>query len=118
MRSAVGPGMVARRFDDRLSGIARALLDKLELAPRVANECLASAPRTLLHGDFYLDNFVFENQSEPAILDWARPLKGPPALNVAALLFGITSSRKYDYFLIITLTSLTRFLKSISAESF
>jgi hypothetical protein len=85
-----------KRFDDRLSGMARSLLDQLEFAPKVANERLANAPSTLLLGDFHLDNIVFEKQNEPVMLDWSRPVVGPQALNLASLVFGMTPLNNFD----------------------
>jgi len=84
------------RFGDCLSSLAWRLLDQLERAPAIANERLKYAPTTFLHGDFHLDNFVFEKQIKPVMLDWARPIKGPLALNVANLLFVMTSLQYFD----------------------
>ncbi|MFK8083905.1 MAG: phosphotransferase, partial [Granulosicoccus sp.] len=60
-----------KRFDKYLMGFSRQLLGKMELAPEVANERLATAPATLCHDDFHLDNIMFERQSEPVLLDWS-----------------------------------------------
>jgi streptomycin 6-kinase len=84
------------RFPDRLDGLARILLEKIELGPRVANERLAKAPITLLHGDFHLDNFLFDKQTEPVMLDWSRLLKGPQVYNLANLLFGMSPLQNFD----------------------
>jgi thiamine kinase-like enzyme len=62
----------------------------------VANERLANAPETLLHGDFHLDNFLFEKKTEPVILDWSRPTRGPQVHNLANLLFEMTSLQNFD----------------------
>ncbi|MCG8348677.1 MAG: ecdysteroid 22-kinase family protein [Chloroflexales bacterium] len=85
-----------QRFGDHLHGVSRMLLDRLEHAPRVANARLSSAPTTLLHGDFHLDNIIFEQQTEPVLLDWSRPLKGPAALNVAHILFVMGALQHFD----------------------
>lgn len=84
------------RFPDHLNGLARLLLDKIEFAPRVANERLRDAATTLLHGDFHLDNLLFEKQTEPVFLDWSRPVKGAPALNLVTLLFFMTPLKNFD----------------------
>ncbi len=85
-----------KRIQNRLSGLPGVLLDQLELAPKAANERLEKAPITLLHGDFHLDNIVFERDIEPVLLDWSRPLRGPSSLNVANLLFEMISLGKFD----------------------
>lgn len=84
------------RFPNNLGGFARLLLDKIEFAPQIANERLKDAPKTLLHGDFHLDNIVFESQTEPVLLDWSRPVKGSPTLNLVPLLFFMTPLDKFD----------------------
>ena len=84
------------RFGKTFDGVAEALLAKLELAPKLVNEHLTSAPRTLLHGDFHLDNIMFERQTEPVLLDWSRPIKGPLVLNLAKLLFAMTPLQNFD----------------------
>ena len=75
------------RFGDRLDGLARSLLDRIEHARPIANERLECAPTTLLHADLHLDNILFERETQPVILDWARCAKGPIAIDLADLLF-------------------------------
>jgi thiamine kinase-like enzyme len=84
------------RFPDHLNGMARALLDKIERAPVVANERLRGAPLGLSHGDFHLDNLLFEKQVEPVFLDWNNPVKAAPAYNLVNLLFFMTSLENFD----------------------
>lgn len=84
------------RFGDRLEGVPRALLEQLERAPAVVNERLTAAPWTLLHGDLHLDNVVFENGSEPVLLDWSRVWRGPAAMNVVELLFEMVAPDLFD----------------------
>ena len=75
------------RFENRLQGLAVPLLAQIEKTPDIVNGRLANAPQTLLHGDFHLDNVLFEKGNRPVLLDWSRPLIGPPVINLATLLF-------------------------------
>jgi aminoglycoside/choline kinase family phosphotransferase len=75
------------RFGDQLDDFSRSLLDQLEHAPQIVNDRLAAAPITLLHGDFHLDNILFENNGTPVILDWSRCARGPLVFDLANLLF-------------------------------
>ena len=84
------------RFPDHLNGLARLLLDKIELAPVVSNARLSEAPKTLLHGDFHLDNLLFENETEPVFLDWSRPIIGTPARNLVRLLLFMAPLLDFD----------------------
>jgi hypothetical protein len=84
------------RFPDRLNGLARLLLDRIEWTPAIANERLKGAPLCLLHGDFHFDNLVFENQIEPVFLDWSHPVKGGPAFNLIQLLTFMTPIQNFD----------------------
>ncbi len=48
-------------------------------------------PHTLIHGDFRLDNMMFDDSSEPpamAILDWQLPFRSNPMWDVVYLLAG------------------------------
>jgi len=84
------------RFPNRLNGVARLLFDKLELAPKITNVRLSNAPIILIHGDFHLDNLLFEKETQAIFLDWSRPVKGPLVLNLAALLFTMTPLKNFD----------------------
>ena len=84
------------RFGEPASELTEALLFKLEHTPSLINERLADAPATLLHGDFHLDNLLFERQTWPVLLDWSRPLKGPVALNLIELLYAMTPLEHFD----------------------
>ena len=83
------------RFPDRLGDLARSLLGRLEHAPGVANERLANATPTLSHGDFHLDNLMFE-RGEPVFLDWSRPVRESAAHNLAGLLFDMAALDNFD----------------------
>lgn len=88
--------MFRDRFEGRLGRVASDLLDRMDSAPAVANFRLADAPKTLSHGDFHLDNIMFETPSQPVFLDWSRPTLGPPAINLADLLFGMIQLELFD----------------------
>ena len=85
------------RFPDRLNGPARRFLDRIEEAPELVNDRLEFAPTTLLHGDFHLDNLLFEKQTTPILLDWSRPLSGPAVINLADLLFCMIPLENFDH---------------------
>lgn len=86
-----------KRFPNHLNNTARLLLDKLEFAPDIARKRLEDVPTTLLHGDFHLDNIVFENQIEPVFLDWSRPVKGGCGFNLAQVLFQMAPLEHFDF---------------------
>jgi len=96
------------RFPDHLDGLARSLLDKIEFAPNVAKRRLKKAPTTLLHGDFHLDNILFEKQVEPVFLDWSRPVIGTSAINLAQLLFTMIPLEDFDTVLDLYLDEFTK----------
>ena len=84
------------RFENRLNELANTLLEQIEKTPDIVNGRLANAPRTLLHGDYHLDNVLFEQQNNPVLLDWSRPLIGPPVFNLATLLFNMSPLHQFD----------------------
>jgi hypothetical protein len=84
------------RFPDRLSSLASETLDHIEAAPWIANSRLQAAPRTLSHGDFHLDNILFESSGQPVFLDWTRPAIGRVAQNLAELLFKMIPLKLFD----------------------
>ena len=94
------------RFPGLLSGFPLDLLHRLEKAYTHSHQRLIDLPRTLIHGDFHLDNILFENNSEPILLDWSRPLKGPFVINLATLLFEMAELDNFDLVLDIYLEKL------------
>lgn len=84
------------RFGEPTEELAKALLHNLEHIPRIINERLTNAPVTLLHGDFHLDNLLFERRTKPVLLDWSRPVKGPVAQNLIELLCAMTPLENFD----------------------
>ncbi len=84
------------RFPNKLSGVALSLFDVMEQAPELVNQVLKDIPQTLLHGDFHLDNMLFEEGAKAVFIDWSRPLKGPASYNLAELLFQMTSLDNFD----------------------
>lgn len=83
------------RFPNHLSQQALSLLNNLEIALPITSKRLASAPDTLLHGDFHLDNLLFEKNT-PIFLDWSRPARGAASYNLVHLLFMMTSTTYFD----------------------
>ncbi|MEZ4501321.1 MAG: phosphotransferase [Dehalococcoidia bacterium] len=66
---------------------ARSLVDRLVREGRGAVERLARSPRTLLHGDFRLDNLCFglPDGSPIAVIDWSNATRGPGPYDLAYL---------------------------------
>ena len=62
---------IGQRFGDKVAGIMRQL---------------GSAPRTITHGDYRLDNMIFgtpTNRSPLTVIDWQTPMIGPGVADVA-----------------------------------
>jgi len=65
-------------------GIATRLGSRLAVIAEKLNE----GPRTLIHGDLHLDNLIFDPPGRTvAILDWQIASVGPPASDVALLIY-------------------------------
>lgn len=84
------------RYGDRLDHLTSKMLGQVETALLAANQRLAGADKTLLHGDLHLDNLVFAGGQEPVLLDWSRCLVGPAAYNLADLLFVMCQEASFD----------------------
>lgn len=84
---------LVERFGDHLPKIVLEQLALVESLPPRVNEILLPVPHTLIHGDFHLDNLLFEKDNRPILLDWSRPQKGAGVLNVAELLFDMLPER-------------------------
>jgi len=78
-----------RRFEQRygahLTAHCRRIADWLARNGPTLTRRLASAPATLVHGDFRLDNLFF-GVGTPAVADWQIPSRGPGVFDVAYLL--------------------------------
>jgi Ser/Thr protein kinase RdoA (MazF antagonist) len=75
----------------RGGGAARPFLSRLEASYDAVIERLTTAPRTLIHGEFYPSNvLVSGDEAAPAIhpIDWETAGLGPGALDLAALTAG------------------------------
>lgn len=96
------------RFEDRLSSLARKILDQIEATPEIANSRSAKAPLTLSHGDFHRDNILFDRADQPVFLDWSRPVIGLAVQNLAELLFKMIPLRQFDTILEIYLEAFNR----------
>jgi hypothetical protein len=75
------------RYKERLTDSTLAQLEWLRTYGPEVPRALASAPPTLLHGDFRLDNMFFDDATGDVLLfDWQGPLRGPAAFDVAYFL--------------------------------
>ncbi|HVU60176.1 MAG TPA: phosphotransferase [Mycobacteriales bacterium] len=76
------------RFDAHLTPEYRGLIERL--VPQIANIFdLYDGPKTLVHGDYRLDNMLFpEGSTVPMIVDWQTASWGPPAMDVAYFIGG------------------------------
>lgn len=75
----VGPEVitVGRRLDEQFDGIM--------------DQMLAREPTTFLHGDFRLDNMMFDTRAEGiafTLLDWQLPFRGNPMNDIVYFLVG------------------------------
>lgn len=77
------------RFGDEIPPSVSTLLAQVEKLPSIYNGLIENQnrPAGLIHGDFHLDNILFEENDRPIILDWSRPLVGPSVINLADFLF-------------------------------
>ncbi len=87
------------RFPTSLNLNSAKMIEQLEQLVDITNIRVKSQPSTLLHGDFHLDNLLFDAENAPVILDWARPVLGPPVLNLAVLLFEMAPLQYFDLLL-------------------
>jgi hypothetical protein len=78
-----------RRFAAQLSSDDRHVLDWLELhAPALQQALHRDAPVALVHGDFRLDNLLFDDELAPRVVDWQGVGRGPAPYDVAYFLSG------------------------------
>lgn len=83
---------------DRLDPSAEEFMARLEEEVDRAGSILAPCPSALLHGDFHFDNVILDpTGGAPVILDWARICRGPAALEIAELLFAVSSAEDADF---------------------
>jgi len=91
------PTWEPERWDDRLARAHDRYPDQYthevlgRLAPlsdeaHAAVRRLADGPRSWVHHDPHLDNFLWRPDGTPVLLDWSGAVVGPPALDVAVLL--------------------------------
>jgi hypothetical protein len=78
-----------QRFAATLGSHGRSLLDWLDAnAPALLAALHAQAPRTLVHGDFRLDNMFFDDLEAPLLVDWQGVASGPGVHDLAYFLCG------------------------------
>jgi hypothetical protein len=76
------------RFDGRLAPEHKDLIERLVPQMETIIE-LYDGPRTLVHGDYRLDNMLFpDGSTTPMIVDWQTASWGPPAVDVAYFIGG------------------------------
>lgn len=85
-----------KRFGSQLSSESLKLINHIEQVPVLVHSRLGKMQHTLLHGDFHLDNIVFEGDETPIILDWARPGVGPATHNLSSLLFEMAPLSQFN----------------------
>lgn len=81
--------MAIDRYRERLRPEFLSLISSLGESFQSILDELASAPETLAHGDFHLDNVMFmPSAAEPEayIIDWQSVMRGPAVLDVAGFL--------------------------------
>jgi hypothetical protein len=84
-------GMFMSRFGEQIDATLRDLLERVEAVDQRANQRMAGAPMTLVHGDLHLDNVMFDREPEhPILLDWASAAKGPAVFDLIELLYSMT----------------------------
>jgi thiamine kinase-like enzyme len=82
------------RYGDRLPRGLLDVLDRLRSQLVVVAEALHARAKTLIHADLHLDNMLFDARGDGrsvTVLDWQTVSVGPPAIDVALLLFGSLS---------------------------
>jgi hypothetical protein len=85
------------RERDSLSPEVLHIATRLGSRLAVVSERLSEGPRTLIHGDLHLDNLIFDTSDRTVvILDWQIASVGPPASDIALLIYtslGVESRR-------------------------
>jgi hypothetical protein len=77
-----------QRHPDALAPDVAHIATRLGSRLAVIAEKLNEGPRALVHGDLHLDNLIFDLPGRPVvILDWQVASVGPPAADVALLIF-------------------------------
>lgn len=85
-RLAERTGPYLHRYAESLPTAVRKRIDDLPADVETASAVLAAAPPTLVHTDFHLDNVLFLDGGEPAVLDWPGARRGAAAVDVARFL--------------------------------
>lgn len=75
-----------QRYSETLPAAVLARVDGLPARLDTTSEVLTSAPTTLIHTDFHLDNVLFLDGGEPAVLDWPGARRGAAAIDVGRFL--------------------------------
>jgi len=82
-------GLFLESHGDALSPDVLRIARRLGTGLAAIAEKLNEGPRTLIHGDLHLDNLIFDPPGRRVvILDWQIASVGPPASDVALLIYG------------------------------
>lgn len=86
-----------KTYTDQVGEIVRSLLKNAKGVHCKSREMLAECPEAILHGDLHLDNLMFFGENgEPVFLDWANVRRGPFAIDLAHVLFGMADPAMAD----------------------
>lgn len=85
-RLAERTGPFLDRHAETLPAAVRKRIDDLSAHVETGSAVLAATPATLVHTDFHLDNVLFLDRGEPAVLDWPGARRGAAAIDVARFL--------------------------------
>ncbi|WP_165367826.1 phosphotransferase family protein [Phytoactinopolyspora endophytica] len=89
--------LVLTRFEARLNGVARDIVDDGPMVASYARRQLTDVAPTLLHRDLHLDNILFDlTNGEPILLDWALASRGAAIHDVVKLVFTIAELDDFD----------------------
>jgi Phosphotransferase enzyme family len=80
-------------FGDRLSRRMRAIAEAMQTHVLDLLNATAAPPRTIVHGDFRLDNLFF-GPTAPAVIDWQIACRGRGIFDVAYFLSGSLDSTR------------------------
>jgi hypothetical protein len=107
-----------QRFANEMHGAGLRLLSRVESRVALARQRLQAGPSTLLHRDLHLDNVLFDAHSDaPCLIDWASIGWGPPAIDLAAVVFELDDLRHQDIVAAHYLATLQRLRPAVALDA-